>query len=144
MKFVNKVLYFIIVVVLFQAVGVIIPIVIDYAQNEGITFFSKSVTPYNLATYAISIFLVAMVKRVLVFVDDSKYRHKKLEILLLTLLLLIQGVLIFFTYSNIYHENFDRALMLNLFVVMISWLLWWWAFKDDTITDPFSALGGKI
>lgn len=143
-KFLNKILYFLIVVVFLQSIGVIIPIAVDFFKHEGFSGLSTSIVSYNILTYSASIFLASLVKRVLVFVDDEKYIHKKLEILILIIVSIMQSGLIFYAYYNIYYKDYDAAIFYSLIIMVLAWVMWWIASQKDTITDPYSAIGGKF
>lgn len=144
MKILNKTLYFFLVVVILQAIGIIIPVGVSTIRTGDFTNLPLNVVSFNMITYSASIFLASLVKRILVFVDDEKYKHKKLEILLLVILLLIQTSIFFGAYFYIYQESFDAAIKFSIITVLLSWIMWWVASQQDNITDPYSAIGGKI
>lgn len=143
MRFLNKVLYFLVVVVFFQSIGVIIPIAVDFFQSGKVNV-SSNVVSFNILTYSASIFLASLVKRILVFVDDDKYKHKKLEVLVLIIVTIFESLLIFGAYYNIYHQCYEAAIKYSIIIMILAWVMWWIASQKDSITDPYSAIGGKF
>ena len=136
--------YFLITIVFFGSLGVTIPIAIDYFKNKEFTPYSLFITPNNLITYSLSIFLVSLIDRFIFLLKKDRYKHKVAEFLFLVIGAIVQSLLVFLAMLNIYHQNFWLALQFSFFITGLSYINWWIVKKKDKDIDPYSALGGNI
>ena len=143
-KKINKILYFVLAIIVFSSLGVVLPLAFDYFKNDSLTSMSLNVIPNNLITYGLAIFFVASIDRIIQFIDDKNYKHKKIEVLIIVLIVLIEITLLYFTFQKLHHSDLTCAGILALCLCLLGYVMWWIANRKDTKTDPLSAIGGKI
>ena len=145
MRIINKILYFILTVIVLGSTGVTIPVAIDYFQHSDITNQSLVVLPYSLLTYYLSLFFIAIVDRILIITKDTTYTHKITEILIIGIVtLLIIGLLTFFSFKSLMQNNYSSATFYASLGTITAFVIWWIANYKDTKVDPFNSLGGEI
>ena len=138
-RFLIVLFYFSLAIVLFAAIGVIVPWVF-----EGIKHIKHNFQDFhqNIVTYYIAIFASASLDLILKVMDtDSNTRKAKVLGLFLFCLIVCVGTA-YVLYLNAYEQTVD-VFWYIFFGVVISWGMWWITHYSDDVFDPTLPLGGN-
>lgn len=144
MRTLNKILYFILTIVAFSAMGVWIPIAIDYFKGDTLGKETWEILPGNILTYYLSIVSVAIVDRIIYIVKDERYRHKITEVLIIAFVIILYIILTYLSFRFVYHKEFNKATNCALIATLFAYGMWWIANWKEQKVDPFNPLGGPL
>ena len=144
MRVFNKILYFVITVIVLSSMGVWLPFALDYFKGDSISIETKQALAGNILTYYLSLFFIAVIDRILHISKDERYKHKITEILIMSLVILVCISLTYISFRSVAHKLYDKAAYYACIATAVSYIIWWIAnWKNDNV-DPYSSLGGKI
>lgn len=142
----NLILYFLIAIVAFGSIGVWLPFVLDWLKADPKSASSISdntwmSTPNNIVTYYLSILLIAFIDRLMFIIDKNDYAHRKTEIFISTIVMLLVACCVLKTYKLVNARDISLANSWAITGACISYIIWWIANFNETKTDPYSAFG---
>ncbi len=140
MKLFNQILYFVFTIVVLGAIGVWLPLAIDYFPKNSLTEESYKTFPSNLLTYYLSIFFVALVDRIIFIVKEDDYKYKITEVLIFGFIALFCFGLTYFSFSKIYQKQYESASWCCLWATLLSFVVWWVANRKDEKMTPGDAV----
>jgi hypothetical protein len=100
--------------------------------------------PGNILTYSLSIFIIAIIDRILHFLNGSSYSNHTIEFLLL---LIIIGGCGYVVFLSIYYLKFNQlcdAIHCALIVAGIAWFGWLYVKFRSPNDNQFAAIGGRM
>jgi len=146
----NLVLYFLITVVFFGSIGVWLPMLIDWFNNNPkdasvkiITDETYHSTPNNIITYFLSVFSIALIDRILYIIDKKDYKHRKTEIFASLIIVVAVAFFVLKSFKLIKANDIENAIQFSIYGALISYAIWWIANFNDTKSDPSNSLGGN-
>ncbi len=134
----NKLLYFLIAIVLIGSIGVWIPQVFYLIDEKPIEL---KILFQNLTTYYIAIIVVSCTDLALQIIRNISWTNKIGKILLLTLTGII-SVILFTINCYALWKNKPNAIYFIMIGVAVAYILWWISKKDSDTFNPEDALGG--
>ena len=134
----NKLLYFIIAVVLIGSLGVWIPQVFYLFDEKPI---ESKVLYQNLTTYYIAIIVVSSTDLALTIIRSIRLANKIGKMLLLILVGIISAFL-FICNCYLLWKDKPTSIIFILIGVTIAYVLWWISKWDADTFNPENALGG--
>lgn len=143
-KLTNQIVYFVFAIVVLASMGVWLPIIIDVFNFSMIRTETFNIIPNNILSYSLSIFSIAVIDRFIYMVDLDRYKHKKLEVLISFIVVLVVGVFVFMTFYSLKNNNASAAMYYSIIGSCISFIMWWFANYKDTKLNPYDVLGGQV
>jgi len=143
-KIANRILYFILAVMIISSVGIWIPLAIDYFPDSKISEDTLNVLPSNILTYYLSILFIGLIDRILYLIRNREYKHIITEILILGLITAFVIFITYLSFKNIASKDFYYATIYAFIGAATSYIIWWLANFNDKKVDPINALGGEI
>lgn len=140
----NQVLYFIIAVIIFSSIGVWLPLLIDFFNYNSVSDKTIVIIPNSIISYSLSIFTIGLIDRILFMVDMQMYRHKKLEILVSVIVIILVSIFVFETFRALKNNLVDNAIIYSVIASLISYITWWIANYKGTKVNPVDSLGGEV
>lgn len=138
-------IYFVITIVFLSSIGVWLPIILDDYNLDYISNETCSAIAGNILTYSLSIFLVAIIDRILLLISKtSKYHNNILEFFIIMILLMLASILVYFTLKDLRKLQYLAAIKLSFSVVLITWAYWLYVKFQSNKEDNFSSIGGPM
>jgi hypothetical protein len=134
----NKLLYFVIAIVLIGSIGVWIPQIFYLIDEKPLEF---KILFQNLTTYYIAIIVVSCTDLALQIIKSLRLTNKIGKILLLTLVGII-SVILFTINCYALWKNKPSAVYFIIIGVIVAYTLWWISKRDSDTFNPEDALGG--
>ena len=137
-------LYFFITIVGLSSIGIWLPFAIDRHDLGAASAATWHAFPGNILTYSLSIFMIAVIDRILHFLNSSSYSNHSIEFLLILIVIAGCGYIV---YQSIYFLKFSQlcdAIYYAKIVAVIAWIAWLYVKLRSPHEDQFAAMGGQI
>lgn len=137
--------YFLFATAFLGSMGIWLPIAIDNFSSDKVSDETYKSLPSNILTYALSIFLVAAIDRIIhLLFKTSKYSNNVLEFFGILFCCLGTGALVFFSLKSLKTSSLPNAISYANWVVLISWGVWFYVKLQGSKANNFSPIGGIL
>lgn len=140
-KFVNTLLYFILVVILFGSSGIWAPVVLNIFSKKDIVL--KDVYQ-NFSTFIIALIAAGCVDLIISNLKNEKKKNKIGHVLFIILILIISLALIFLEFYWILQGCNEHAKYGIIVGATLAITLWWISNWNSEKYNSYNALGGEI
>lgn len=139
------IMYFVITIIFLSSVGVWLPIMLDDYNLDHISNETYSAIAGNILTYSLSIFLVAIIDRILLLISKtSKYHNNIIEFFVTLILLILTSILVYHTLKDLRKMRYVAAIKFSFSVAIITWIYWLFVKFGSNKEDNFSSIGGSM
>jgi len=138
-------LYFFFTIIVFGSFGVWLPFIIDDYNYSKPSVMNIQALPNNIITYALSIFFVATIDRIIyLFKKSSKYDNIILEFLLILAVIFTNLWLVYKSVKCLKFNIINRSILYACIVDILAWGAWIYVKVQNTDSNNFSSIGGII
>ena len=141
---IDQIVYFLFAIIFVNAVGLWLPYLIDWYDNDKMSPVTYKALPSNAMTYFGGIAAVAIYDRVRKMVDAETHNYKKLELSAWMVVSCLLIFLIFKLLKQVKKNDVDAALYFSYIGITASYIIWWIANYKKFTSSPYGALGGQF